>query len=61
VGSLVSGHRSAYRYLPASVGTFPEPAAVLASLRATGFSHVRADPLSLGIVYLYWAQKPPRS
>jgi demethylmenaquinone methyltransferase/2-methoxy-6-polyprenyl-1,4-benzoquinol methylase len=58
IGSLVSGHASAYRYLPASVGSFPEPDQVVASLMATGFSQVRADSLSLGIVYLYSASKP---
>jgi demethylmenaquinone methyltransferase/2-methoxy-6-polyprenyl-1,4-benzoquinol methylase len=58
IGSLISGHASAYAYLPASVGTFPEPAQVLASLAATGFSQVRADSLSMGIVYLYSALKP---
>jgi demethylmenaquinone methyltransferase/2-methoxy-6-polyprenyl-1,4-benzoquinol methylase len=58
VGALVSGHSSAYTYLPASVGSFPEPGQVKASLAATGFSHVRADSLSLGIVYLYSASKP---
>jgi demethylmenaquinone methyltransferase/2-methoxy-6-polyprenyl-1,4-benzoquinol methylase len=58
VGALVSGHASAYTYLPASVGSFPEPEQVIASLTATGFSQVRADSLSLGIVYLYSASKP---
>jgi len=58
LGSLVSGHASAYAYLPSSVGSFPEPEEVVASLTATGFSQVRADPLSLGIVYLYSASKP---
>ena len=58
IGSLVSGHASAYTYLPASVGSFPEPAQVMASLAATGFSQVKADSLSLGIVYLYSAVKP---
>jgi demethylmenaquinone methyltransferase/2-methoxy-6-polyprenyl-1,4-benzoquinol methylase len=60
VGSIVSGHASAYAYLPASVGSFPEPEQVVASLAATGFSRVRADSLSLGIVYLYSAVKPER-
>ncbi|MGE5199673.1 MAG: bifunctional demethylmenaquinone methyltransferase/2-methoxy-6-polyprenyl-1,4-benzoquinol methylase UbiE [Rhodospirillaceae bacterium] len=60
IGSLVSGHASAYAYLPASVGSFPEPARVMASLSATGFSQVRADSLSFGIVYLYSASKPAR-
>jgi demethylmenaquinone methyltransferase/2-methoxy-6-polyprenyl-1,4-benzoquinol methylase len=58
IGSLISGHSSAYTYLPASVGSFPEPEEVVASLTATGFSHVTADSLSLGIVYLYSALKP---
>jgi demethylmenaquinone methyltransferase / 2-methoxy-6-polyprenyl-1,4-benzoquinol methylase len=58
IGSLVSGHSSAYTYLPASVGTFPAPGQVVAALAVTGFSQVRADPLSLGIVYLYSARKP---
>lgn len=60
VGAIVSGHASAYAYLPASVGTFPEAERVMASLRATGFSQVGADSLSLGIVYLYSAWKPLR-
>ena len=58
VGSFISGHSSAYTYLPASVGSFPEPEQVMASLAATGFSQISADSLSLGIVYLYSALKP---
>lgn len=58
IGSLLSGHASAYTYLPASVGSFPEPEQVMATLAATGFSQVTADSLSLGIVYLYSALKP---
>jgi demethylmenaquinone methyltransferase/2-methoxy-6-polyprenyl-1,4-benzoquinol methylase len=58
IGSHVSGHNSAYTYLPASVGAFPAPDEVVGSLAATGFSQVRADSLSLGIVYLYSALKP---
>ncbi len=58
IGSLISGHSSAYTYLPASVGSFPKPEAIMAALAATGFSHVKADSLSLGIVYLYSASKP---
>ncbi|MBI3263935.1 MAG: bifunctional demethylmenaquinone methyltransferase/2-methoxy-6-polyprenyl-1,4-benzoquinol methylase UbiE [Acidobacteria bacterium] len=57
VGALVSRHRSAYSYLPASVGSFPLPAAFLAQIRAAGFSEAHADPLTLGIVYLYSARK----
>jgi demethylmenaquinone methyltransferase/2-methoxy-6-polyprenyl-1,4-benzoquinol methylase len=58
IGGLISGHASAYAYLPASVGTFPEAEQVVASLAATGFSQVRADSLTFGVVYLYSAVKP---
>jgi len=57
VGRLVSGHTAAYSYLPASVGTFPPPPAFMAILEQAGFTEVRADPLTLGIVYLYTARK----
>jgi demethylmenaquinone methyltransferase / 2-methoxy-6-polyprenyl-1,4-benzoquinol methylase len=61
IGGLLSGHASAYAYLPASVGTFPEPAILMSRLRACGFSDVRADSLTFGVVYLYSATKPRRS
>jgi demethylmenaquinone methyltransferase/2-methoxy-6-polyprenyl-1,4-benzoquinol methylase len=57
VGRLVSGHTAAYSYLPASVGTFPAPAAFMAILEQAGFTDVRADSLTFGIVYLYTARK----
>ena len=57
LGSVVSGHGSAYAYLPASVGAFPGPAAFCRLLEETGFRDVRAVPLQLGIVYLYEAAR----
>jgi demethylmenaquinone methyltransferase/2-methoxy-6-polyprenyl-1,4-benzoquinol methylase len=57
VGRLVSKHGSAYSYLPASVGAFPPPAEFSRVIAATGFSHVRAVPLTLGIVYLFIAER----
>jgi demethylmenaquinone methyltransferase/2-methoxy-6-polyprenyl-1,4-benzoquinol methylase len=57
VGRLVSKHQSAYSYLPASVGTFPPPSEFARTLGATGFSHVRAVPLTFGIVYLFVATR----
>jgi demethylmenaquinone methyltransferase/2-methoxy-6-polyprenyl-1,4-benzoquinol methylase len=57
VGRAVSKHQSAYSYLPASVGTFPPPAEFSRMIAATGFSQVRAVPLSFGIVYLYIAER----
>jgi demethylmenaquinone methyltransferase/2-methoxy-6-polyprenyl-1,4-benzoquinol methylase len=57
IGRAVSHHQSAYTYLPASVGTFPSPRDFAATMAATGFSQVRAVPLTFGIVYLYVAQR----
>jgi demethylmenaquinone methyltransferase / 2-methoxy-6-polyprenyl-1,4-benzoquinol methylase len=61
VGRLVSRHRSAYSYLPASVGTFPSPAEFARRIAAAGFSQVEAVPLTFGIVYLYVASRNRRA
>ena len=53
IGRAVSGHASAYTYLPSSVGTFFSPTAFCGLLRTGGFSEVHAVQLSLGIVYQY--------
>ncbi|MEW5980936.1 MAG: bifunctional demethylmenaquinone methyltransferase/2-methoxy-6-polyprenyl-1,4-benzoquinol methylase UbiE [Acidobacteriota bacterium] len=58
VGRFVSGHGSAYEYLPASVRVFPSPGELAARLTRAGFDEVRADRLTLGVVYLYSARKP---
>lgn len=58
VGRLVSGHGSAYDYLPASVGVFETPESLVGRLHRCGFDEVRQDRLTFGIVYLYSARKP---
>jgi demethylmenaquinone methyltransferase/2-methoxy-6-polyprenyl-1,4-benzoquinol methylase len=60
VGGLVSRHRQAYSYLPASVGAFQSPEVFAALLRSAGLGDVRAVPLTLGIVYLFMGRRPPR-
>ncbi len=57
LGRAVSGHGSAYAYLPASVGAFHSPAAFCALLEEAGFREARAVPLQFGIVYLYEAAR----
>jgi len=57
VGRFVSKHNSAYSYLPASVGTFPPAAEFAGIIARSGFSNVKAVPLTFGIVYLYVAEK----
>lgn len=57
VGRYISGHTGAYSYLPASVGAFTPPPEFAAMLERAGFADVRANPLTLGIVYLYTARR----
>jgi demethylmenaquinone methyltransferase/2-methoxy-6-polyprenyl-1,4-benzoquinol methylase len=57
IGRLVSRHASAYDYLPESVGKFPPPEEFGRMLQECGFPHVRIVPLTLGIVYLYVAER----
>jgi len=57
IGRAISGHNAAYSYLPASVGTFAPPSEFVETLQRAGFSSVRADPLTFGIVYLYTARR----
>ena len=57
IGQMISGHNAAYSYLPASVGTFTPPADFARMLESAGFEAVRADPLTIGIVYLYTARR----
>jgi demethylmenaquinone methyltransferase/2-methoxy-6-polyprenyl-1,4-benzoquinol methylase len=57
IGRLISRHNAAYGYLPASVGAFASPDEFAGILRRSGFSDVRATPLTFGIVYLYTARR----
>jgi demethylmenaquinone methyltransferase/2-methoxy-6-polyprenyl-1,4-benzoquinol methylase len=58
IGRLVSRHGDAYTYLPESVGTFLSPTEFGALVGEAGLVDVRADRLTLGIVYLYTARRP---
>jgi demethylmenaquinone methyltransferase/2-methoxy-6-polyprenyl-1,4-benzoquinol methylase len=53
VGRLVSGHRTAYTYLPRSVAHFPELAVLAARMTAAGFRDVTYRPLTFGIAALH--------
>jgi len=57
IGKLISKHNAAYGYLPASVGAFATPDEFVTILRQSGFVEIQAVPLTLGIVYLYTAQR----
>jgi demethylmenaquinone methyltransferase/2-methoxy-6-polyprenyl-1,4-benzoquinol methylase len=57
IGRAISGHGSAYRYLPESVGAFATPDEFAEFLRAAGFTQVTARPLTFGAVYLFAARR----
>jgi len=53
VGTLLSGVRGPYAYLPASVERFPEPGEMLARMRQAGFAEANWTPYTFGIAGLY--------
>ncbi len=59
IGRMLSGGGgSAYTYLPASVGRFPAPPRMLATLESVGFRDARWTPYTFGIAGLYTARRP---
>jgi demethylmenaquinone methyltransferase/2-methoxy-6-polyprenyl-1,4-benzoquinol methylase len=57
IGALISGVRSAYEYLPASVHKFPLPQQMLARMEAAGFKEASWSPYTCGVAGLYRARK----
>lgn len=59
VGQFISRSKdNAYRYLPASVGEFPDGEALAERLRRHGLVEVRFHTLTFGIATLYVGSKP---
>lgn len=52
-GRALSGDGEAYTYLPASVSSFPDGAAMAAALQRAGLEAVRTRPLTGGVATLY--------
>jgi demethylmenaquinone methyltransferase/2-methoxy-6-polyprenyl-1,4-benzoquinol methylase len=57
VGTLISGVKGPYAYLPASVERFPEPTEMLERMRRAGFREVSWTPYTFGIAGLYIGRK----
>lgn len=55
VGKLIAGDEEAYKYLVESIRRFPKPDNFSREIEAAGFSHVRHEKLSGGIVALHSA------
>ncbi|MDQ6888515.1 MAG: ubiquinone/menaquinone biosynthesis methyltransferase [Gemmatimonadota bacterium] len=57
VGRLVSGHPTAYRYLPQSVVNFPAAEELALRMRAAGFVNVSFTTLSFGIAAIHVGER----
>lgn len=53
LGRLVSGHPTAYAYLPRSVAHFPAEPALAERMRGAGFREVRWERLTLGVAAVH--------
>lgn len=57
IGRLISGHPTAYTYLPKSVANFPETEKLALAMRAAGFSSVAWETLTFGIAAVHVGTK----
>jgi demethylmenaquinone methyltransferase / 2-methoxy-6-polyprenyl-1,4-benzoquinol methylase len=57
IGRLISGHRTAYTYLPRSVANFPETDVLAAAMTRAGFRDVRWETLTFGIAAVHVGTK----
>ena len=57
IGRIVSGHPTAYTYLPESVAAFPEAQALADRMSAAGFSNVRWRHLTLGVAAIHVGER----
>jgi demethylmenaquinone methyltransferase / 2-methoxy-6-polyprenyl-1,4-benzoquinol methylase len=56
-GGMISGDKSAYRYLNQTAENFPYGEAFMKRIRQTGFKNVSAHVLTFGVVTVYVADK----
>jgi len=57
IGGIISGHRTAYKYLPKSVANFPAEPELAARMSAAGFLEVHWTSLSFGIAAIHVGSK----
>ncbi len=57
LGNLISGNRSAYKYLPDSILKFPKSDVMIQKLKNAGFSTVTAKSCTFGVCSMYVAEK----
>jgi demethylmenaquinone methyltransferase / 2-methoxy-6-polyprenyl-1,4-benzoquinol methylase len=57
IGGMISGSRDAYVYLPESVRKFPDAPNLAEQMRQAGFSEVRFERMTAGVVALHLGQR----
>jgi demethylmenaquinone methyltransferase / 2-methoxy-6-polyprenyl-1,4-benzoquinol methylase len=57
IGTVISGVRGPYAYLPESVERFPGPVEMMQRMKAAGFSDAQGRPYTFGIAVLYRGKK----
>jgi len=57
IGRIVSGHGTAYSYLPRSVANFPDEQALAERMSAVGFSNVTWRSLTLGVAAIHVGER----
>jgi demethylmenaquinone methyltransferase/2-methoxy-6-polyprenyl-1,4-benzoquinol methylase len=58
LGRWISGHRTAYQYLPRSVANFPVEEELAARMEAAGFEKVEWRSLSFGVAAIHVGERP---
>jgi demethylmenaquinone methyltransferase/2-methoxy-6-polyprenyl-1,4-benzoquinol methylase len=58
IGRLISGHRTAYQYLPRSVANFPVEEELARRMEGAGFIKVSWSSLSLGVAAIHVGERP---
>jgi demethylmenaquinone methyltransferase/2-methoxy-6-polyprenyl-1,4-benzoquinol methylase len=57
IGRVVSGHRTAYTYLPRSVANFPVEEALAGKMESAGFTGVSWSSLSFGVAAIHVGER----
>jgi demethylmenaquinone methyltransferase/2-methoxy-6-polyprenyl-1,4-benzoquinol methylase len=58
IGRVVSGHRTAYTYLPRSVANFPVEEELAERMKSAGFTGVTWSSLSFGVAAIHVGERP---
>src|SRR6266550_3758284 len=58
IGRVVSGHRTAYQYLPRSVANFPVEEELASTMERAGFTDVAWSSLSFGVAAIHVGERP---